>query len=51
MSKPKSKKKISDREALELIRHALYDRNTADAIIHKIGEILTEAGFPYEIDD
>jgi hypothetical protein len=37
--------------ALKRIRHHTYDRDTDDAILNAISEILTEAGFPYESED
>lgn len=39
------------RKALSSIRHATYDRDTDDSILHNIGGILTDAGFPYEQED
>jgi hypothetical protein len=39
------------KEALASIRHATYARDTDDAILHQIGEILTETGFPYVQED
>lgn len=50
MTKSK-KKQISFEEALKKIRHAMYDRDTADAVLDKIRIILKEAGFDWQIDD
>lgn len=37
--------------ALANIRDAMYDRDTDDAVLHNIGNILTETGFPWVEDD